>query len=126
MTISGSVRNLVPVVPIVIVNADGSLQQFHVLLDTGFDGYLTLSASEVLRLGLKNPTPEPVTLADGAQQDSNVYTATVIWLGEPRLIRVHELEARPLVGMAMLNGNRVTLDVIESGPVTIGPLRGIA
>ena len=126
MTTSGSVRNLVPLVPIVIVSADSSLQQFHVLLDTGFDGYLTLSASEVRRLGLENPTPEPVTLADGAQQDSNVYTATVIWLGERRLIRVHELGPRPLVGMALLHGNRVTLDVIEGGPVTIGPLGGTA
>ena len=46
----------------------------------------------------------------------------MMWHGEPRIIEVVEADSEPLLGMELLLGNRVTLDVLEGGPVTIYPL----
>lgn len=51
----------------------------------------------------------------------SIYAASVLWLGEQRSVRVFEMGDKPLVGMRMLAGSRVTMDVIDGGPVTIEP-----
>ena len=63
-----------------------------------------------------------MTLADGSTQMQDSYTASVLWLGEHHPVRVFEMGDKPLIGMRLLTGSRVTLDVVEDGPVTIEPL----
>ena len=49
-------------------------------------------------------------------------TANILWQGKPReRIEVLEL-GTPLMGMALLTGSRVGLEVNEDGSVTIEPL----
>ena len=51
-----------------------------------------------------------------------MYAAVVIWDGERISLPVFGLGDTPLVGMALLRGNRVAIDVEEGGPVAIDPL----
>ena len=60
-----------------------------------------------------------LALADGSIQKFDVFTVTLIWDGRPKHVQVLASDAMPLVGMAMLKGHRLTLDVEEDGEVLI-------
>ena len=50
------------------------------------------------------------------------YRCTVLWYGQLRSIQVVEANSEPLLGMELLLGSRVTLDVRDGGPVIINAL----
>jgi len=52
----------------------------------------------------------------------DVFDTTVLWDNQERDIVVHAAEGAPLVGMALLSGYRVTLDVEDGGSVSIEAL----
>ena len=61
-------------------------------------------------------------MADGSFQPFDVYGATVIWEDQPRLIAVETVDAQPLLGMALLAGSEVKMQVIAGGTVSIEAL----
>jgi predicted aspartyl protease len=56
-------------------------------------------------------------LADGSIVRLDVFLATVFWHGKLQTIAVTQAEGTPLVGMALLQGSRLTIDVIDGGDV---------
>jgi len=62
------------------------------------------------------------TLADGRRIQHGVYRAAVVWDGQPRLLRADEVDTTPLLGMAMLEGCDLRLQVRGGGAVTIAQL----
>ena len=48
-----------------------------------------------------------------------LYRANVLWHGKEREVPVLRTDGGPLVGMALLDGNRVILDVVKDGDVRI-------
>ena len=58
-------------------------------------------------------------LADGSKCLFDVYEATVLWDGLARRILVDEAEADALLGMAMLVGYELRVQVTSGGEVTI-------
>jgi hypothetical protein len=52
----------------------------------------------------------------------DVYAATIIWAGEERTVEVESADIEPLVGMSLLAGNRLTIEVCANGNVTIESL----
>jgi clan AA aspartic protease len=92
------------------------------VIDTGFDDSLTLSPSIIASLGLPFAAPAQARLADGSVVRMSYYRATVIWNGQLRPILALEAGGDPLVGMSLLYGSRVTLDIVDGGPVTIEDL----
>ena len=119
---SGVVRSLVPIIPLVVRGRDGGLRRYQAVLDTGFTGTVALPAPDVQRLGLSDPQPENVTFANGESADCDVYLANVIWDGEEQVAQVYAIGNEPLVGMHLLDGSRVTMDVAEGGAVVTEPL----
>ena len=83
---------------------------------------VSLPRTSIERLGLTDPYAEAVTFANGETEECNIYSATAIWDGEPYSISVYEVGPEPLIGMELLNGNRLTMDVHEDGPISIEPL----
>ena len=59
------------------------------------------------------------TLADGSQCLFAVYEAKVTWDGKPRRILVDEADTDPLVGMALLSGYELKMQVRSRGKVSI-------
>ena len=92
-------------------------------IDTGFNGYLTLSKATVDSLELQSAGNRTATLGDGNTVILEVYLAVVIWHGQEREVLALQTEGEPLVGMSLLYGNRVTLTVLDGGDVTIAPLQ---
>ena len=102
--------------------ADGREQEMEAVLDTGFNGSLTLPPAVIATLGLRWRTRGLVMLANGTEDHCDIYTATVIWDGRPRNILVEAADTDPLIGMALLYGHDVRIQVREGGRVSIEPL----
>lgn len=97
----------------------GQEQEVEAVIDTGFSGFLALTAPLIAALGLSYHSRTIVLLGDGSQTALREYEGQVIWDGQERDILVLETVGGPLIGMALLYGYRVTLDVVDSGLVTI-------
>lgn len=100
-------------------NQHGQEQEVQAVIDTGFNGYLTLPDSQVRALGLSYHSPIIVTLGDGSNRVLRQYEATVVWDGRERDVLVLVADGGPLVGMAMLYGHDVFLNVVDGGRVTV-------
>ncbi len=94
-------------------------EKIEAVIDTGYDGYLTLPINLLNRLGLRHAGYRQVILGDGNMVVLEMYRAKVLWHGTKLEVPVLRTDSGPLVGMALLNGNRVTLDVIKDGTVKI-------
>lgn len=93
--------------------------KIEVVIDTGFDGYLTLPGDLINRLGLRQAGRRYAILGDGNTVALELYRAKVLWHAEEREVPVLRTDGGPLVGMALLKGNRVILDVVTDGDVRI-------
>lgn len=102
--------------------ANGREEEIEAILDTGFNGSLTLPPAMIASLGLQWRTRSLVTLANGSEDFCDVYAATIIWDGGHRNILTEAAATEPLVGMALLYGYGLYLQVIEGGRVVIEPL----
>jgi clan AA aspartic protease len=100
----------------------GQAQEIQAVVDTGFDGSLTLPSDLNAALGLPWRRRGRALLADGSESVFDIYEATVMWDSSPRRISVDEVEILPLVGMSLLYGYELTVQVIEGGKVVIKPL----
>jgi len=61
-------------------------------------------------------------LADGSVTRLDVYVARVIWHGQQKDILISQAAGTPMVGMSLLEGSRLTMDVVDGGNVTIDEL----
>jgi clan AA aspartic protease len=108
--------------PLVVGNSSGQREVVDTVIDTGFDGFLSLPSEVINRLGLSWTISNSATLGDGSQTVFDFYTGTVIWDGQYRQVDIAESETEPLLGMAMLYGYRLQVDAIEGGTVKIEAL----
>lgn len=109
--------------PLVVGNAYGQRQVIDAVIDTGFNGFLTLPSSIIATLDLPWNASDIVTLGDGSETVFDLYAVTIIWDGQYREIDVAESETEPLIGMALLYGYRLQIDAIEGGMVRIEALQ---
>ena len=63
-----------------------------------------------------------VALADGRETIMDSWVGTILWNGRPHSVVVIESDGDPLLGMNLLRGNRVILDVVDGGDVIIDEL----
>jgi clan AA aspartic protease len=111
-----------PVIHVTVRGPTGEEQKIEAIIDTGFDGSLSLPSSIVLRLGLPWRQRGRALLADGSESVFDIYEATVDWDGEARRIAVDEAETVPLIGMSLLEGYELTIQVQRGGSVTVRAL----
>jgi clan AA aspartic protease len=97
-------------------------QEIGAVIDTGFDGTLTLPPALIATLGLMWRRRGRALLADGSESLFDIYETIVIWDGEPRRIAVDEADIDPLVGMSLLYGYELIVQAIQGGTVIIQPL----
>ena len=97
-------------------------QRVEAVLDTGFTEFIALPPEEIASLGLPWVGMQRMILADGSVRAVAVHDAVVRWHGARVAVQVIETGGGALVGMALLQGSRVTLDVVVDGAVTIEPL----
>jgi clan AA aspartic protease len=108
-----------PLVPLVLRPANGDDLEVEAVVDTGFNGSLTLPAETIRRLGFEWRGRSSVTLANGAVEWCDVFRAAVIWENTPRSVLAESAETEPLIGMRLLDGCRLSMYVIPGGEVRI-------
>ena len=107
---------------LVVSNESEQRQLINAVIDTGFNGFLTLPSAIITNLNLSWNASDIVTLGDGSETIFDIYSITIYWDGQYREVDVAESETEPLVGMALLYGYRLQIDTIEGGVVKIESL----
>ena len=100
----------------------GQEQEIEAIIDTGFNGFLTLPPVLVAALGLPRLGRGRAVLANGSEELFDIYEATVIWDGHPRTVELDAANTAALVGMSLLYGHDLRIHVVEGGRVTIEAL----
>ena len=92
------------------------------VVDTGFEGALTLPPAAVTALNLPFLQEIEANLANGADVKSDVYVARILLDGTEIDVAVLAMGHRPLLGTALLNGKRFCADFVSDGEVQIESL----
>ena len=122
--ISGTVTaNREAVLRLTIFDTNDQPHELSAIIDTGFNGNLTLPSDLVSALELTCVRLVRAILADGSEIISNVYEARVLWDGKPVTISVSEANADPLVGMSLMYGYELVMPIVDGATFT---LRSIA
>ncbi len=103
-------------------DAAGQAHEIEAIIDTGFNGSLTLPPALIAALALPWRTRGSAILANGTEDEFDIYAATLIWDGIPRPILIESVDTAPLVGMALLYGYDVRIQAIDGGLVTLEAL----
>ncbi len=120
--IEGRVVGLQPRVDLIVRLPRRPDLRIECVIDTGFEGALTLPPAAVAALGLPYRTELTANLADDTGIHVDVYVATVLWNGREREVAVLALGQQPLVGTALLSGHHLGVDFTEGGAVRVETL----
>jgi clan AA aspartic protease len=116
-------ENLEATVHLQVRGPGGREHDIEAVIDTGFNGFLTVSPAPVRRLGLLRIGRSRVRLASGQEELLDLYEIEVLWDGQWRTVETDAAETDALVGMSLAYGYSVYVEVIEGGRVVIEPLR---
>jgi clan AA aspartic protease len=69
-----------------VQGSTGHVYEVDVIIDTGFNGFLTLPPALVTTLGLTRRSRGRAQLADGSEALFDIYGVTVLWDGQQRYV----------------------------------------
>ena len=102
-----------------VIETDQQQQQsIDAIINTTFKGYLGLPKHLITMFGLHPVPQDPDETAP-----NTYYKATVIWGHETRNIPVTLVEGEPVVGMSLLQGYSLQIQVTQHGLVTVNQIR---
>jgi clan AA aspartic protease len=121
--IAGSVNEYrVPTVDLEVQGPTGNRERFEFIVDTGYDGLLSLHSAIAAELKLQKFATGRAVLADGSESDFETYQGFVVWDGELRPLVIDVVDSVPLLGMGLLEGHELRLQAIADGALQITPL----
>lgn len=91
------------------------------IIDTGFEGALTLPPPAIAALGLSFDQPMIAKTADGRRTTVPTFRATILWNGLVLIVQVLEMSNPPLLGTLLLDNNDLFIRFRDGGEVLIGP-----
>ena len=97
----------------------GTTRGFDFILDSGFEGDLTLPPDLLPGLDMSYAGELPFALADLTLRTRPVYQILLEWQGEERIAAIVAMEGNPLLGVGLLRGNLVQMEMDEGGEVTV-------
>ncbi len=107
------------VVTLPLRGPEGQSREIDAVIDTGYNGFLTLPTTLVAELGLAFEGISRATLADGSVVAFDVYDVTVLWDGIARYVSANVADSAPLVGMSLLDSHDLSIQVRDGGRVLI-------
>jgi clan AA aspartic protease len=121
--ISGAVNdNLEATIHLVVRGSGGREQEIEAVIDTGFNGFLTLSPALVRQLGLPHIGQSRVLLANGREEILDLYEVTLLWDGQWRTVETDATDTDALVGMSLLYRYSIYVEAVTGGQVVIDVL----
>jgi predicted aspartyl protease len=110
------------IIPLRLRGPNGREVVLDGIIDTGFSEFLTLSPSTITDLELPYQDTSRVIPGDGRVQALHVYEATLVWGDQERVVLVHATDGGCLIGMALLYGHDLRIQVVDGGKVAIEAL----
>lgn len=107
------------VISISVQGPSGLAREIEAVIDTGFNGFLTLPPALVAELSLPLEGIGRATLGDGSEVTFPFYDVTVLLDGEPRYGLADAAATTPLVGMSLLRGYELHIAVEPGGLVIV-------
>lgn len=117
--IHGTVIGLQARMGVLLLPPERSRIEIECVVDTGFEGFLTLPPSVIADLGLPYLININANLANNASVETSVHLATIIWNGAERNVAVLAMGRRPLIGTALLEDYHLSIDFCEGGTVLV-------
>jgi len=117
--IHGTVIGLQARISIVLHLSGRSDIEIECVVDTGFEGFLTLPPAAIEQLEMPYLISISANLADNSNVKTDVHAATIVWNGIERNIAVLAMGQRPLVGTALLADCHLSIDFCDDGIVII-------
>ena len=107
------------VISLLLQGQAGRTMEVEAVVDTGFTRFITLPPETISALGALPAGANRVMLGDGSEASLDVYGVTVLWEGVPRRVDAYAADTMPLVGMRLLDGHSLYVEVEDGGRVTI-------
>lgn len=104
---------------LIVYDANGQEHAYDAVVDTGYNGTLTLPPSAIAALGLRWHRAGRAVLADGSESQFNIYQGVVLWDGQLLTLRIDEMDADSLVGMSLMYGYELNLPVVDGSTFTL-------
>ena len=97
----------------------GHEHEVDAVIDVGFNGFLTLPPALITALELTRLSRGRALLANGSEELFDIYGVTVMWDGQQRYVEADAVDTTPLVGMSLLDGYNLHIQVADGGQVVI-------
>ena len=117
--ISGRVVGLQARLNVLVRIPGNAAIEIECVVDTGFEGFLTLPPAAISKLELPYLARIDANLADNSSVATNVYLATIFWNGMEREIAILAMGTRPLIGTALLEDYHLSIDFCNGGTVLV-------
>lgn len=114
-----------PIISLSIRRSDGKTFTQDAILDTGFNGWLSLPPDLIAELNLRWKRRGRAILGDGSECVFNVYEAVVVWDDTLLTIPVDEANSDPLIGMSLMEGYQLTMQIFEGGYIELCKVNAI-
>ncbi len=109
-------------VPIRVLDKDEYVHRFEAVVDTGFNGHLTLPPHLIQEFGPPLIREVDMVVATDMTVRVNSYDCVVLWQNQRLRIPAMEAEGAPLIGIGLLWGSLLTAEITDNGEVAISPL----
>jgi clan AA aspartic protease len=107
------------IVTLSVCSSNGIVYTQDAIIDTGFNGWLSMPPDLIAKLNLRWKRRGRAILGDGSECIFNVYEAVVIWDGSYLTIPIDEADSEPVVGMSLMEGYQLMVQVFAGGNVEI-------
>jgi clan AA aspartic protease len=111
-----------PIIPILLYDSEGNVYTQDAIVDTGFNGWLSLPPDLISQLNLQWKRRGRAILGDGRECVFNVYEAVLVWDGNLLTIPIDEADSEPLIGMSLMEGYQLMVQVFEGGSVELSKI----
>lgn len=101
---------------------NGQEQEVEGVIDTGFNGFLTLPPALIAALGCPRIGYGRTLMSNGKEELFDIYEATVFWDGQPRTVETDGADTDALVGMSLIYGYELRMQGRDGGKVTMEAL----
>src|SRR5882672_1416447 len=104
-------------VPIVVRGESEREIEIEAVIDTGFTEILAIPQHVIDALAMPFREIVRFALADGVESEMAIHRAEVLWNGRWRSIMAVATHGDALLGMGLLRGYRLQMDVVDRGEV---------
>lgn len=107
------------VVPLEVLSPHDASKTLDAVIDTGFNGFVALPAEVISSLGFARRGSAVATLGDGSEVSLPLYRAQIRWDGQVKRAEAFSVDGAAMIGMALLNGFDLFIEVERGGRVVI-------